>query len=260
MKIAVISDIHLGRGDRADRKRGQDKSLIRLLDYLEADYDQIILLGDIWELLTPKCPGFPRRELKLVRAAHPELAYRFCQAPYRYIVGNHDRAIEAIESPLQEISLQLDQTHIIFTHGHQFDVWAHQLRYVGECVVWISGWASRLGTHSLSHFFDWLHNVMTLSTDHDQVGNLELKLIQRSIEREAHVTVIGHTHVPGITRHNGHYLVNSGHCLGENLHFVSIDSDRKSIAVYRVNPGQDDGLIEESLAIINQMPLPTSPH
>ena len=47
MKIAVISDIHLGRGDSADRKRGHDEELLRFLDHLEAHYEKIILLATL---------------------------------------------------------------------------------------------------------------------------------------------------------------------------------------------------------------------
>ena len=256
MNIAVISDIHLGRGDRADRKRGKDEALLRLLDYLEVHHEQIILLGDVWELLTPKWPGNPQRELRRVRAAHPELAKRFAHPPYRYVAGNHDQAVEALEGVPQEISIKIDQVHIIFTHGHQFDIWAHHLRYVGEFVVWFSAWTARLGTHALTRFFDQLHNLITGSSGDDQLGGLERKLIQQSRERHAQMTVMGHTHLPGIVEHKGHLLVNSGHCLGDSLHFVSINTEIASATVYRVQQLMNGPLDEHDLTIIDSVTLP----
>jgi predicted phosphodiesterase len=258
MHIAVISDIHLGRGDGADRSQGHDQALLRLLDYLEARYELIILLGDVWELLTPKWPGNPKRELRLVRAAHPELAQRFTRAPYRYIVGNHDQAVEILEGLPKEISIKADQVHMIFTHGHQFDVWAHQLRYVGEFVVWVSGWAARLGTQALTRFFDQLHNLITGASEGSQLGGLERNLIKQSRGRNAQVTVMGHTHLPGITEHDGHLLVNSGHCLGSTLHFVSLDTQRHTVTVYRIKQSVNKPLSEHDLSIVDKATLSRS--
>ena len=255
MKIAVISDLHLGRGDLADRRRDQDEELLALLDYLEAHYERIILLGDVWALLTPKCPGWMKRELKKVREAHPQLAQRFASSPYDYIVGNHDRAVEFLEHKPQELLLKTDQITILFTHGHQFDLWAHQLRYVGEFVVWISGWAARFGTQALTRFFDWTHNLLTGTSTLDHLGALEQKLIQYAQTHHAHITVMGHTHIPGIIKSQGHFLVNSGHCLGHLYHFVSIDSQSKEIAVYQVNQSKSVSFDESNLRMIDHATL-----
>ena len=256
MNIAVISDIHLGRGDAADRRRGQDEALLRFLDYLEAHYDRIILLGDIWELLTPKCPGMSKRELRKVRAAHPKLAQRFKQSPYEYVAGNHDHVVENLEGVAKEISIHLDQLTLKFTHGHQFDIWSNQLRYIGEFIVWISGWAARFGTQALTRFFDWLHNLITGTSEIDQLSQMELKLIKQSLESKAHVTVIGHTHLPGIIEYEGHLLVNSGHCLGDFLHFVSLDTQKSLVTIYRLDQRQTESIQEGHFEVIDQAILP----
>lgn len=256
MNIAVISDIHLGRGDLADRRRGQDEKLLRFLDYLESRYDRIILLGDIWELLTPKIPKTPSRELKIVRAAHPEIARRFASPPYQYVVGNHDYIVETLEKVPDELIIETKQQTLRFTHGHQFDLWSQQLRYVGELVVWTSGWAARFGTQALTRFFDWLHNLITGTSVGTQLGELEIKLIKQSMERGIQVTVMGHTHLPSINEHEGHVLVNSGHCLGDYLHFVSIDTDHSLIKIFRVNQGQNQPMHEDHFELIDQSLLP----
>lgn len=234
MQIAVISDLHLGRGDLADRGRRHDADLLRLLDYLESRYDRIILLGDIWELLTSTCPGLQRREVERVREAHPEVARRFAGERYHYIPGNHDHFLGTLEGHPQEWVLSSDRLKIIFTHGHQFDIWANRLRYVSEFVVWLSGWAARLGTRSLIRFFDWFHNLITGTSTADQLGALESKLIERSQSRGAQMTVIGHTHAPGISEDRGHLLANSGYGLNGTFHFVSISTREAKVAVYRV--------------------------
>lgn len=240
MNIAVISDIHLGRGDRADRALGHDEALLRFLDQLEAQHELIILLGDIWETLTSRWPGLHKREARLVKRAHPELAQRFDQPQYHYIVGNHDRAVGLIEGSPHELVLEVDQLKIRFTHGHQHDIWSTRLRYIGEAVVWISGWGARLGTDALTRFFDWFHNVITGTSDLENLGTLELELIEESKARDVNLTVIGHTHLPGISRDEDHLLVNSGYCLGSVLHFVSIDTQEGRVEVYRTETTQSD--------------------
>ena len=239
MQIAVISDLHLGRGDQTDRGRGHDESLLRFLDYLEAHYEMIILLGDIWETLTSKWPGHYKKEADLAKGAHPEIAQRFTHEKYHYIVGNHDRVMGITEQIPKELVLEIDQIKIIFTHGHHFDIWATHLRYMSEFVVWFSGWAARLGTHALTRFFDWFHNLITGTSENSQLGTLESKLIESSQSRGAHLTIIGHTHVPGISRSEGHLLVNSGHCLCGSFHFVSINTQDAMVAVYRVDQMAD---------------------
>ena len=122
MKIAVISDLHLGRGDRADRTKTHDTSLLKLLDYLEAHYEKIILLVDVWELLTSAWPGRHQQEIEHIKRAHPEVAQRFMGDQYHYIIGNHDQAMSKREQAPSELVLNVDQMRIIFTHGHQFDI------------------------------------------------------------------------------------------------------------------------------------------
>ena len=240
MKIAVISDLHLGRGDVTDRRRGHDKALLRFLDYLEANHEMIILLGDIWETLASRWPGVHKREVALTKSAHPELAQRFTRPQYHYIVGNHDRAVGFIEDLPLELMLDIDQIKIRFTHGHYFDVWSTRLRYVSEFVVWISGWGARLGTHALTRFFDWLHNLITGTSKVEKLGTLEVQMIEDSKRRGVDLTVIGHTHVPGIYRSEDHILANSGHCLGESIHFVSINTSEALVEVYRVDDMSSD--------------------
>ena len=40
MKIAVISDLHLGRGDGSDRFGHDDAEFLRFLDFLEGDFER----------------------------------------------------------------------------------------------------------------------------------------------------------------------------------------------------------------------------
>jgi len=47
MKLAVISDLHLGAGDLADGFCHDDGEFLRFLTFLENNFERVILLGDI---------------------------------------------------------------------------------------------------------------------------------------------------------------------------------------------------------------------
>src|SRR6188474_2998957 len=90
MKLAVISDLHLGAGDLADSFGHDDGDFLRFLKFLEGNFERVILLGDIWECLQSRKLGNAREELNLALAAHPEIARRFSRPSYHYVHGNHD--------------------------------------------------------------------------------------------------------------------------------------------------------------------------
>ena len=45
MKLAVISDLHLGRGDGADQFGHQDADFLSFLDHLEDNFERVVLLS-----------------------------------------------------------------------------------------------------------------------------------------------------------------------------------------------------------------------
>ena len=63
MNIAVISDLHLGSDDATDSFGHDDAEFLRFLGFLEGNFERIVLLGDIWETLTSRCPWVARRAM-----------------------------------------------------------------------------------------------------------------------------------------------------------------------------------------------------
>src|SRR4051812_40980122 len=120
MQLAVISDLHLGRRGPTDGFGHDDAEFLRFLTFLEGNFEQIVLLGDIWETLTGTLPGHAADELRAAQAAHPELARRFRRRKYRHVHGNHDLVARDVGVP-EEITLRADGVRLLFTHGHQGD-------------------------------------------------------------------------------------------------------------------------------------------
>jgi metallophosphoesterase superfamily enzyme len=104
MKIAVISDLHLGPAGAADLFGHDDSEFMRFLKFLERNFEKVVLLGDIWETLTGRIPGRPERELGSARESHPEIAQRFSSRQYAYVHGNHDLVAGVVEGAPDELS------------------------------------------------------------------------------------------------------------------------------------------------------------
>lgn len=121
MKIAVISDLHLGAGGPTDSFGHDDGEFLRFLRFLERNFERVVLLGDVWETLTGALPGSPLVELGAAREAHAEIARRFERPAYAYVHGNHDIVAMARGVP-EELSFHADGVRLLFTHGHQNDL------------------------------------------------------------------------------------------------------------------------------------------
>ena len=99
MKMAVISDLHLGDGGATDLFGHEDNEFLRFLQHLENNFEKVVLLGDIWETLTAPSPAGQLAELRRTQEAHQEIFQRFQRENYLYVHGNHD-LVAGKQSPL----------------------------------------------------------------------------------------------------------------------------------------------------------------
>src|SRR5688572_4879234 len=136
MKLAVISDLHLGAGDLADCFGHDDADFLRFLKFLEGNFERIILLGDIWETLQSRRLGSALEELQLARVAHPEIAKRFERPRYQYVHGNHDIVAGLLGVP-DELQVRADGVKLLFTHGHQNDDLVMRRQWLSDLGVWL---------------------------------------------------------------------------------------------------------------------------
>jgi UDP-2,3-diacylglucosamine pyrophosphatase LpxH len=232
MQIAVISDLHLGRGGAADGFGHEDGEFVRFLDFLEHNFERIVLLGDIWETLTGDLPGDPARELELARAKHREIARRFERPRYAYVHGNHDLIAGATDGAPDELLLEADGQRLLFTHGHQNDALMERRRWVSELGVWLGGWVRRLGLGSLYRL---------LASVDQRRGGISLDGTRCAFQRwavgtaaqsEADIIVTGHTHLATRAEHGPRLFLNSGTCSEGRLSFLSLDTRRADYAVH----------------------------
>lgn len=231
MEIAVLSDLHLGPGGRADGFGHDDAHFLKVLDRLEAGFERIVLLGDIWETLTGHLPFAPEGELRRAREAHPEIAARFRRPRYTYVHGNHDLVARVVDGAPEEVEVRAGGVRLLFTHGHQSDVLAHEGRVLGELGVWLGGLIRRLGLARAYELFRAMD--ASRSSDHASPTGCPVQrwALARAAAREVDVVVTGHTHVAMRTEHGARLFLNSGSCSEGNLSFLRIDTRRGDYAV-----------------------------
>jgi predicted phosphodiesterase len=232
MRLAVISDLHLGTGGATDGFGHDDGDFLKFLRFLEKNFEKIVLLGDVWETLTGTVPGRAGEQLQKAREHHREIARRFAQPKYVYVHGNHDLVAGAIDGAPDELLLESDGVRLLFTHGHQNDSLVQRRRWVSELGVWIGGWVRRVG----------LRPLYRLLADLDERrGGLSREAAQRAFEfwamslasrRNVDVIVTGHTHFATRSDEGGRLFLNSGSCSEGNLSYLAIDTQRGCYGVH----------------------------
>jgi predicted phosphodiesterase len=223
MHIAVISDLHLGEGGRSDSFGHSDADFLAFLRRLEARYDRIVLLGDVWETLTSPRLGDARGALRRARECHRAIASRLEGRKYVYVHGNHD-LVAAHEGVPSEHVVEADGVRLLFTHGHQQDFVVRRLRWLSELGVWLGAHLRRLGLERLYRLAD------ELDARRDRLSNDPARCVfqQWAVDlarsRGFDVVVTGHTHQAARGEHGDRLFLNSGTCSGGELSLLSIDT------------------------------------
>ncbi len=224
MNIAVISDLHLGPGDVSDCFGHSDSDFLRFLRRLEADFERIVLLGDIWETLTSMWPYAHQEGLRRARQAHPELASRFELPKYHYIHGNHDILAGVAEGAPEEMLIDTDGVRLLFTHGHRHDWIIRRARWLSEWCVWLGAWMRRVGlsvVYQLGNFVDLAMSRPCVHPLRDSFKNWAIDLAKH---RNADVVITGHTHHAMRCDQHSRLYLNSGSCTEGRFSYLAIDT------------------------------------
>lgn len=243
VKIAVISDIHLGtHGCHADE----------LLNYLQSIDPEILILNgdiiDIWQFRKNYWPDAHRRVIKCL------LDFITSDISVYYLTGNHDEMLRKFSS-LQLANFQLKDKLVLnidgkkawFFHGDIFDVtmqyskWLAKLGAIGYDFLiilnqFVNYWSALLGKGRLS-FSKKIKN--SVKTAIKYIHDFEKTATDLAIENGYHYVVCGHIHHPNIQKYeneDGSVLyLNSGDWI-ENLTALEYVDGSWSIHHY----GQED--------------------
>jgi UDP-2,3-diacylglucosamine pyrophosphatase LpxH len=234
VRIAALSDFHIGAHRHTDGFLHDLAAFGRFLDRLEAEHDRVVLLGDVYQTdhaLVPTAAA-ARRMLARARARVAALAERFDRPPYVHVHGNHD----AIAGPALGAPEQLrvpGRFSALFIHGHQFDPVAVRARWAADLGTWSTGRLRAVGLRPLA----WWLEQRDVAIKHRRFRGPQGPYARGAQELvHAHavpIVVMGHTHCPELTPLGSHgVLVNTGTCSGGRTMWVSIDTERGTIAVH----------------------------
>lgn len=238
MKLAVISDLHLGNGTRSDQFGHDEAMFLRFLDHLEDNFERVVLLGDIYETLTTRGSA-QVDELARCKQAHARIAERFERPMYRYLHGNHDLVAGHVDNAPDALHLKVDNQRIVFMHGHQFDWVVNRARVVSEWCAWFAGWLARLGMKPVLKVAHTIERLI-VGGGVDKGGDLSQLATEDRFRRAAmsfaeargaDIVVTGHTH-EGIVAPSGDRLfLNSGACEGGRFSFLAMDTKAQHYTV-----------------------------
>ncbi len=152
MRIGMISDLHLAPG-RDSRCTTSPEDLIRLIDQLQEICDEVVIVGDAFDLLRSRRLRGWARALDRLRVEQPDLMAAISGC--KQVVGNHDHPLCARGVPA-EVSYMSDKFKFIVMHGHQWDVWLKKIWGMEEGANFVAGWCERVGLGKVS---EWMGDV-----------------------------------------------------------------------------------------------------
>lgn len=224
MKIAVLSDLHIGNGDATDRFEHQDTSFLRFLDHLEHNFERIILLGDVYETLSGSRYGDQAKELRRCQQAHSRIAERFQNDHYTYIYGNHDLIASSLEGAKSDLILEIDGKRLWFTHGHIFDSFSHTHKGISEPAFWLVSWLMRLGFRALIRQLDRLDVLLNGASQDATQCKFQRTAIEAARLESIDIVITGHTHIGHCHDHGDISFMNSGACNWGRYSFLAMDT------------------------------------
>lgn len=237
MRLAVLSDIHLGADPRVDEFGHEPEVFVQFLSTVEDQCDQIILNGDVLEGLRGKKLGqtAQRNEVFAAAARYDDLLRRLQGTKYNWLSGNHDPSIAELGIPQHRL-MHIDGSVLLFEHGHQFDRIEKLAPGLSPLVnwynAWMNRWTGRDADEGLYELEAWLLGLR----DDPNADHFQRKAMKAALFDEADVIVVGHTHKGGVWKHPEAIYANSGTCSLGRLEWLTIDTEIQSISFHQGCP------------------------
>ena len=235
MKIAAISDLHIGASSRTDTFRHRADAFQHFLDVLEDTHDTIVLLGDIYQCDHGWRLGCSRAALEAARARTPWLTARLAQPGYHLIRGNHD----AITAEVLGAHRTLRLGPVLLTHGDQLDPVLQAAPQVSAAATWGSGRLRAAGLRPLARWLEGRDVAIKGARFQTPLGPYAEGARRLREDTEGiEVVVMGHTHIPWRqSLPDGGVLLNTGTCSQGQRMYASITVQGDQVLDARIGQG-----------------------
>lgn len=233
MRIAALSDLHIGARAGMDEFRHEEGAFLELLARAQDEHDRVVLVGDIyqtdhdWRL----GPDAAARQLAQARRRVPRLARALDRLPY--VHGNHDLIAARELGATSELLVAGEGAGVLFIHGHQFDPVFGRAEAAARAATWFTGRLRRLGLRPVAQYLEG----KDVAIKHRRFGHAEGPYARgaRALMRERGVefVVMGHTHVAHVHPLAEGTVVNTGSCTGGRATVVTIDTCTRAVTIRR---------------------------
>lgn len=228
MKLAALSDLHIGGRATEGCFGHQEDEFLLFLDGLEAAHDHVVLVGDVFQTDQSGRVGRRAAARNLARAKRrlPKLWDRLTSDRYTMVSGNHDEATATVLRAPETHRVDHGDFGVFFIHGHQFDPLLRRYYPIARASTWVNGRARRLG---LDRFAEWLEQK-DIAIKGDRFKGPHGPYAEGGQQMLRHhgvdLVVMGHTHVPEDLTFPEGRVMNSGSCSRGRRMYISIDFEQ----------------------------------
>lgn len=237
MRVAVMSDLHLGVPPVGGAFGHPAPDFARFLQARLDDHDHVVLNGDVIQTdhTLRWGPAAARAALQRGLAHHGWLAALLDNPRLHYLHGNHDAvAADVLGAPTLRL---FGEGRLVVTHGDAFDPVIGRAPGVSAAATWASGRIRRLGLHALATALEG----RDIAIKGQRFGGPEGPYARGAREllraHGAEVCVMGHTHVPCEHDLPEGIYVNPGSCSLGWRAWVSVDLDAGDVVRHAERPG-----------------------
>jgi UDP-2,3-diacylglucosamine pyrophosphatase LpxH len=236
MKIAAISDLHIGPRPGTDAFGHQDGAFAAFLDALLVWADVVVLLGDVWQADhgLRRGPAAEAAQLHAARARSPWLTDRLRDPKLRLVHGNHDRIAREELGAATALRLGPPGQEVLLSHGDAWDAVIDKAPLLSATGTWICGRLRGAGLPGVADALEH-HDVEIKAQRVHAPGGPTLRSAHAAARAAGvHMLVMGHTHVnlDDSLEVDGHRtrVLNTGTCSRGRWSGVAIDLSRGAAA------------------------------
>ncbi|WP_434423999.1 metallophosphoesterase family protein [Nannocystis pusilla] len=231
MRIAALSDFHIGARAGMDEFRHDEAAFLDKLARVVASHDRVVLVGDIWQtdhdLFTG--PRAAARQLHRARRRLPRLTRALDRLDY--VHGNHDFiARDELGAP-SELQIDADGCRVLFLHGHQHDPVFARAYAAARAATWFTGRLRRAGLGPVAHYFEKKDVAIKHRRFGHAAGPYAAAAAALMRERGAEFVVMGHTHVAHAHHLSEGTVINTGTCSAGRFTVVTIDTAARTATI-----------------------------
>ncbi len=226
MRIAAVSDLHIGDRAHSDTFRHAEGDFLGWLDVLEAQHDTLVLLGDIYQTDHGPLPGpaSARRALALARERTERLSLRFAEPQYRWISGNHDPITHEVLGAARSLTFGEPGCRALFVHGDAYDPVIGRAPRLSAAGTWFTGQARAVGLRTVAEVLEDRDVTVKGRLHKGPAGPYGRAAQALMAEQGVQVVVMGHTHIPVRLELPDGVLANTGTCSRGRFMGVSVDT------------------------------------